>query len=175
MQASTLDSKISISRVCFNWIRSFSYYKNFIAISHYIVLRRLWPQLMSPNYCHRDLQLAYRSRHLTETALVKVVDNILVRIDEGKSHGPCQLRHIHSVRHKLLLERPTLMFSVCGSALQLTDSYLAGRSYTNCVVRAALASLVFDVRIRNLKDSGRNIFDRLCDWHWLPINSRLKY
>ena len=38
-----------------------------------------------------------------------------------------------------------------------------------------LARLVFDVSTRNLHDFGRNLFDLLCDLHWLPINSCLTF
>jgi Reverse transcriptase (RNA-dependent DNA polymerase) len=51
-------------------------------IIEWLALFQLKPQITgSPNYCHH--QSAYRSAHSTETALLKIVNNVVNRIDEG--------------------------------------------------------------------------------------------
>jgi len=49
-----------------------------------LALARLQPHLLrSPNYC--TLQSAYRPLHSTETALLKVIDDIYRSMDNGSS------------------------------------------------------------------------------------------
>ena len=78
-----------------------------------------------------SLQSAYRQYHSTETALLKVTDDILKTLD---SHNEVVLVMLDlsaafdTLDHTLPVERPRSFFGFSGTALQWLSSYLHGRS-----------------------------------------------
>jgi len=100
-----------------------------------LALARLKPHILSsPNYC--PLQSAYRSAHSTETALVKMVDDILGCMDSGSVAvvvGLDILAAFDTVCHQTLLGRLELEFGISGISLEWVASYLSDRILFQCV------------------------------------------
>ena len=92
-----------------------------------LALARLKPHvMMSPNYS--PLQSAYCAAHSTETALVKIVDNILSIIDSGSAVALVGLdipAAFDTVSHRKLLARLEHDFSIEGVTLDWINSYLS--------------------------------------------------
>ena len=95
-----------------------------------LALARLKPHLSaSPNFC--ALQSAYRSAHSTETALVKVIDDMLTAIDSGSIVALVGLdisAAFDTVCHRVLLDRLEREFGIVDQPLRWLSSYLSGRS-----------------------------------------------
>jgi len=78
-------------------------------------------------------QSAYRKFHSTETALLRLYNDLLVASDQGQVSGLCLLdltAAFDTVDHELLLERLDHSFGVRGLAKEWFTSYLTGRSYS---------------------------------------------
>jgi len=92
-------------------------------------LARLQPHLLcSSNYC--TLQFAYRPLHSTETALLKVTDDIYRSIDNGSFTVLVSLdisAAFDAMDHSVLSSRLQSDFSIDGMALDWIQSYLGGR------------------------------------------------
>ena len=77
------------------------------------------------------LQSAYRAGHSTETALLKVHNDILLNMDNQRV-TLLVLLHLSSafdtVDHEVLICRLAITFGIADTALQWFRSYLAGRS-----------------------------------------------
>ena len=77
------------------------------------------------------LQSAYRAGHSTETALVKLHNDILLNMDNQRV-TLLVLLHLSSafdtVDHEVLIRRLAITFGIADTALQWFRSYLAGRS-----------------------------------------------
>ncbi len=77
-------------------------------------------------------QSAYRPKHSTETALLRVQDDILRAMDDGKV-GVLVLLDLSSafdtVDHSLLLEMLQHDVGITGKALSWFESYLTGRCH----------------------------------------------
>ena len=85
---------------------------------------------LMPNY-----QSAYRKFHSTETALLRLYNDLLVAGDQGQASGLCVLdvtAAFDTVDHELLLQRLDNTFGVRSQAKEWFKSYLTGRSY--CVI-----------------------------------------
>ena len=85
----------------------------------------------SDNHMHPDNQSAYRKNHSTETALVKIVNDLLCEMDQKR----CVLLVLldlsaafDTVDHGILLRRLEEDFGVTGSALLWLESYFSGRT-----------------------------------------------
>ena len=91
-----------------------------------LALQGLRPYLASsPNFCR--LQSAYFTGRSTETALVKIVDDILGHIDGGSIVALVNLdisTAFDMVDHNLLLERLSVEFGVTGAARDGIALYL---------------------------------------------------
>ena len=79
------------------------------------------------------LQSAYRSKHSTETALIKVLikDDVLISLDDNDVVFLSLLdlsAAFDTVDHVTLIERLRCSFGISGSALEWIRSYLTGRS-----------------------------------------------
>ena len=88
-------------------------------------------------------QSAYRQFHSTETAVNKLVNDLLLAADQGQVSALCLLdltAAFDTVDHSLLLTRLQKCFGVEGSCLEWFSSYLSGRSY--CVVVDGVSSKV---------------------------------
>ena len=78
-----------------------------------------------------QLQSAYRQYHSTETALVKVANDILLNMNSQRVTLLVLLdlsAAFDTVDHEILLRRLTTSFGIRGKALEWFSSYLSGRS-----------------------------------------------
>ena len=81
------------------------------------------------------LQSAYRDKHYTETALIKVPNDILSALDAGSSANLLMLdlsAAFDTIDHDILLSRLCNVCGITGNALDWFRSYLTGR--IQCVV-----------------------------------------
>ena len=73
------------------------------------------------------LQSAYRKHHSTETALIKILED-LYRVADGQSAavliGLDLLAAFDTIDHKILIRLLQAMFGILGMALRWIDSYL---------------------------------------------------
>ena len=95
-----------------------------------LVLNRIRPHLdESGNLSH--LQSAYRAGHSTETALLRVLDDLYSAIDGGRPTVLVSLdisAAFDMVRHESLVDRLRDEFGITGKALDWMQSYLSERS-----------------------------------------------
>ena len=85
---------------------------------------------MTINQLHEPMQSAYRACHSTETALVRVQNDILHTLDQGGAAILVLLdlsAAFDTIDHSILLSRMESVLGVKGSALQWFKSYLLGR------------------------------------------------
>ena len=86
---------------------------------------------MTENNLHEHLQSAYKPGHSTETALVKVQNDILTSIDQ---HGVVILVMLDlsaafdTIDHDILFSRMENTLGITGQALAWFKSYLSGRT-----------------------------------------------
>jgi len=95
-----------------------------------LALARLLPHVAaSGNF--NPLQSAYRKQHSTETALVKILDDLYRVIDEQKAAvliGLDLSAAFDTIDHDTLINRLQSVFGVTGVALEWIEAYLRGRS-----------------------------------------------
>jgi len=90
-----------------------------------------------------EMQSAYRRHHSTETAVMKVYNDLLSAADNGQLSALCLLdltAAFDTADHELLLSRLERQFGLCDWILQWFRSYLDDRSF--CVVHGAGTSAV---------------------------------
>ena len=95
-----------------------------------IVLSQLKEHLLSNNLLDPK-QSAYREFHSTETALLKVTNDILLSGDEGKVSVLTLLdlsAAFDTIDHSILCNRLNFNFGMCGIVLDWFKSYLTNRS-----------------------------------------------
>ena len=83
----------------------------------------------SPNY--NTSQSAYRALHSTETAMTKVVNDLLTAVDSGKPTVLLSLdisAAFEMFDHDRLLNRATELFELSGQVINWLESYLTGRT-----------------------------------------------
>ena len=83
------------------------------------------------NGLHDPCQSAYRKQYSTETAMVRLTNDILVTLDQGKAVLVVFLdvsAAFDTVNHNMLLHRLHSEYGITGKALQWFASYLSGRS-----------------------------------------------
>ncbi|WP_293703560.1 reverse transcriptase domain-containing protein, partial [Thiolapillus sp.] len=99
-------------------------------ITERIVLSQLNDHLIS-NKLFSPLQSAYKPHHSTETALLKIVNDLLTALDNGKI---CFLTLLalsaafDTIDHNILLHRLEHTFGISDSALSWFRSYLSDRT-----------------------------------------------
>jgi len=102
----------------------------FSKILERLALARLKSHITSsPNFC--PLQSAYRQLHSTETALVKIVDDMLAAMDRGHAVtviGLDMSAAFEAVCRHTLIDRLLSDFGVSGTCLRWIASYLSDRS-----------------------------------------------
>ena len=94
-----------------------------------------------------ELQSAYRANHSTETAVLRVLADILGALDRG-DYAVLTLLDLSAafdtVDHATLLRRLQITYGICGTALSRLSSYLTGRKQS--------------VRYRGMRSSLHSIF-----------------
>ena len=99
------------------------------------VLSQLLSHLQQNNLLNPH-QSAYRKCHSTETALLKIVNDILLGLDENKLSVLALLdlsAAFDTIDHHILLHRLSVSFGIQQCALSWFKSYLANRTQTICV------------------------------------------
>ena len=99
-------------------------------ITEKIALLQLHSHLDQHNLLY-PLQSAYRSGHSTETALLKITNNLLTALDDGKMSLLSLLdlsAAFDTIDHSTLLSRLQHTFGISHTALSWFRSYLCGRS-----------------------------------------------
>ncbi len=96
------------------------------------------------------VQSAYRSDHSTETALLKVVNDLLLVLDNGDAAVLTLLDQsaaFDTVDHGILLSHLSALFGLSGTVLSWFESYLTGRLQCICIsgLRSAAVLLLFGV------------------------------
>ena len=104
---------------------------NFISkILEKIIHVRITSHLQSfPSFC--PFQSAYRKFHSTETALLRIQNDLLLAVDQRKLSALVLLdlsAAFDTIDHSILLTRLSTTFGISGSALSLLTSYLTDRS-----------------------------------------------
>ena len=93
-----------------------------------------------------DLQLAYRAHHSTETAVLKVLGDILRAVDSGDLAVLTLLdlsAAFDTVDHARLLRRLGVSYGIGGSVLSWFTSYLDGRTqFVRCGTKRSRAARV---------------------------------
>ena len=77
-------------------------------------------------------QSAYKNRHSTETALLKVTNDIALALDENKAAFLIMLdlsAAFDTIDHDILIHRLEHVFGIRGNALQWFRSYISGRKF----------------------------------------------
>ena len=85
---------------------------------------------MSANNLLNQFQSAYRPGHSTETALLKIVNDLLLSLDDGKISLLASLdlsAAFDTIDHAILLHRLQHDFGLSGTVLDWFSSYLSGR------------------------------------------------
>jgi hypothetical protein len=110
--------------------RPISNLSNISKLLERIIYNRLSEHIHSFN-TYSIFQSAYRRFFSTETALLKIQNDLLLAIDKQKVTALVLLdlsAAFDTIDHRILLHRLENWFGVSGSALRLLSSYLTGRS-----------------------------------------------
>jgi hypothetical protein len=94
-----------------------------------LCLARLTPHVAATGHFN-PLQSAYRKHHSTETALLKILDDLNRIIDDQRSAvlvGLDLSAAFDTIEHDILIERLRSVFGVTGSALMWVETYLRDR------------------------------------------------
>ncbi len=100
-----------------------------------LVVNRL-DRYLELNNLHDPLQSAYRKQHSTETAVLKLSNDIIQGLDQEKVTILASLdlsAAFDTVDHSIFLHRLKAAFGVNGNALTWFSSYLENRHYNVCV------------------------------------------
>ena len=102
---------------------------------------------MEQNNLHELMQSAYKVGHSTETALIRVYNDILCAIDEKQ----CVLLVLldlsaafDTVDHEVLLSRLEERLGICGNALSWVKSYMSDRKQSVSINGTTSESHVLD-------------------------------
>ena len=94
-----------------------------------LALHRLWPHVMSTGN-FSEFQSAYRAGHSTETALLKVVNDVVTSTCDRLTTVLLSLdisAAFDTVDHNILLDRISSDFVICSSALRWLQLFATGR------------------------------------------------
>ena len=94
-----------------------------------VVTKRLDDHMLDNNL-YSSVQSAYRERHSTETALLKVQSDILTALDSGSGAVLLMLdlsAAFDTIDHGILLSRLNSLYGISGDALDWFKSYLSNR------------------------------------------------
>jgi len=110
--------------------RPISNLNNISKIIERLYLTHLQPHIISSPHFN-SFQSAYRRYHSTETSLVHLLDSVYHAADDGQTTLLLSLdlsAAFDTIDHSILLKRLSNSFGVMGSAHNLLNSYLSGRS-----------------------------------------------
>ena len=82
------------------------------------------------NHLIPDYQSAYRQGYSCETALLKLVSDVLWSLERGNATGFIAIHlsaAFDTMDHNILLQVLRYKFNICGNALTLFDTYLCPR------------------------------------------------
>jgi len=134
-----------------------------------IVVKQLLNHLDTSQLLPR-LQSAYRSKHSTETDLVKVLSDILLAIDTGDLAALVLLdlsAAFDTVDHAILLRRLET-FGLGGTALHWFESYLVGRRQLVCTPATFSSPTVIECSVPQGSVFGPILFLLyIADWQLL--------
>ena len=119
-------------------------YKNYRPVSNLSFLSKVIEKIvctrletyLENNSLFPIMQSAYRKKHSTETAILKIVNDILNNMDKGKMSAIILLdlsSAFDTIHHGLLLTRLKERFNIDGSALKWIESYLTDRKQRVCL------------------------------------------
>ena len=94
-----------------------------------VVAKRLDDNMLDNNL-YSPVQSAYRKRHSTETALLKVQSDNLTALDSGSGAALLMLdlsAAFDTINHGILLSRLNSLYGISGDALDWLKSYLSSR------------------------------------------------
>jgi hypothetical protein len=94
-----------------------------------LCLARLTPHIAATGHFN-PLQSTYRKHHSTETALLKIMDDLYRIVDDRRSAvlvGLDLLAAFDTIEHDILLERLRTVFGITGVALRWVETYLRER------------------------------------------------
>ena len=114
-----------------------------------VVSGRLNEHLIN-NSMFDPLHSAYRDKHFTETALIKVQNDILSALDEGSSTILLMLdlsAAFDTIDHDILLSRLCNVYGITGNALDWFMSYLTGRIQCVVIEDSVLVDEELDFRV----------------------------
>ena len=105
---------------------------------------------LESNALDEVMQSAYKCRHSTETALLKVKEDIVKAIDCNQAVFLIMLdlsAAFDTIDHSILFNRLAADFSIKGTVLNWFNSYMTGRSFRVCVggMKSETTSLQFGV------------------------------
>ena len=95
-----------------------------------VVLKQI-DEYLNKNNLKGNFQSAYKRKHSTETALVKVQSDLLNAADEGKLSLLALLdlsSAFDTIDHRILLKRLELSFGIKGTVLKWFESYMSNRT-----------------------------------------------
>ena len=99
---------------------------------------------ISSNCLSNVSQSAYKQFHSTETALIKVLDDVTLNIDKGKVTALTLLdlsAAFDTIDHNILIKCLSLWYGMSGTALNSLLSYLTGRHQTIKITNCFSAAL----------------------------------
>ena len=132
-----------------------------------VLASRLNPHINS-SHTSNDYQSAYRKFHSTETALLKIHNDILSSNDDGRVTALTLLdlsAAFNTIDHTILLRRLGNWFGVSGKALDWFKSYSTGRSQ-----RIKLGNTVSPPDLISLLEFPRGQFLVLCFLLSIPLH-----
>ena len=111
-----------------------------------VALARLTPFLQQ-HHLNEPYQSAYRAQHSTETALLRVQNDLLCAMDKGKITLLVLLdlsAAFDTVDHKTLLHRMEHRIGINSTALSWFDSYLSKRQQSVCISNESSTSVTLE-------------------------------
>ena len=148
-------------------------YKNFRPVSNLSFLSKLVEKAVLKQFLehcdtyklHANHQSAYRENHSCETAILKLVNDVLWSM-ENQSCMACIFMDLSAafdtVDHELLLNILSKEYGISDNALQWYDTYLRPRDYKVCIHGKYSKPRELNFSVPQGSASGANIFTAYC-------------